>query len=68
MKQLTAWRWRPVVTGGRMPFVECYECHARQLNETNRLHRQHWLESTGGRRHLFVCGECAAQSSRGVSE
>lgn len=50
--------WRPVTTGGRMPFVECVICRARQLNETNRLHRGGWLESAGGPR-VFVCGDCA---------
>lgn len=54
--------WRPVVTGGRMPFVECVVCRARQLNETNRLHRGGWLETTGGAR-LFMCGDCAERGS-----
>jgi hypothetical protein len=52
--------WRPVVTGGRTPFAQCCACRARQLNETNRLHRGGWLETTGGHR-LFLCGDCAGE-------
>ena len=50
--------WRPVVTGGRVPFVVCLVCRARELNETNRLRRAGWQETTGGRR-VFRCGACA---------
>jgi hypothetical protein len=55
---MTARLWRPVVTGGRTPFVVCLECRARELNDTNRLHRGGWQETTG-RLRVFRCGVCA---------
>ncbi len=55
---MTAHLWRPVQTGGRVPFVVCQVCRARELNETNRLHRNGWQETTGGPR-VFRCGACS---------
>ena len=55
--------WRPVQTGGRQPFVVCHRCRVQELNETNRLHRAGWQETTGGPRNL-MCGACAQQEER----
>ena len=50
--------WRPVKTGGHRPFVVCVVCRARELNETNRLGRAGWQETTGGQR-VLRCGACS---------
>jgi hypothetical protein len=57
---VAAVEWRPVQRGGAKPVVHCLICAAVELNETNRLRREGWLESSRGER-LFVCGECAGQ-------
>jgi ribosomal protein S27AE len=52
--------WRPVQVGGRVPFVVCVVCRARELNETNRLRRGGWMETAGGQR-VFRCGPCSEE-------
>ena len=54
--------WRLVTSGGRMPFVVCVECGARQVNDTNRLHRDRWRETAGGPR-MFMCRDCAERET-----
>jgi hypothetical protein len=54
--------WRLVQTGGRVPFVVCLVCRARELNETNRLRRGGWMETTGGQR-VFRCGPCSEEGT-----
>jgi hypothetical protein len=50
--------WHAVAAGGRTPLLVCVLCHAREVNETNRLRRGGWQETAGGPR-LFRCGTCA---------
>jgi hypothetical protein len=54
--------WRLVQTGGRVSFVVCLVCRARELNETNRLRRGGWMETTGGQR-VFRCGPCSEEGT-----
>jgi hypothetical protein len=54
--------WQPVTHGARTPIVVCWRCKARELNETNRLHRQGWEEVKWGREFVYRCGECAKEN------
>jgi hypothetical protein len=51
-----------VTHGGRTPIITCWRCNARELNETNRLHRQGWEQVRWGRGWVFRCGDCTAKA------
>ena len=52
--------WRSVrIPRTRTPWVVCSFCRARELNESNALHRAGWQEHPGRPRY-FRCGACAA--------
>ncbi len=57
--------WQPVQHPGRLPFVVCWRCKARELNETNRLHRACWEQVRWGRCWVFRCHTCSAPEGRG---
>jgi hypothetical protein len=65
-QQLATWRRRPIRTGPRHLLVTCSECQRGAPNELGWLRRAGWEQSYTGSQ--YRCGECAAQSSRGVSE
>lgn len=57
MRQLAAWRWRPIRTGPHRLLVTCSECQRGAPNELGWLRRAGWEQSFTGNR--YRCGQCA---------
>jgi hypothetical protein len=51
--------WQPLTHPPRRLLIGCWECHAFEVNESNRLRRLGWQESSRAPR-LYRCGDCAS--------
>lgn len=57
---MTSTRWQRLTRPPRRLWVACSTCGYSHLNETNRLRRDKWEESSVGRHRQYRCGSCAA--------
>lgn len=58
--------WTPITRNPPRPFVRCFECGDRELNEWNLLHRGGWQQSQRGWYRVYRCGTCANKEATHV--